>query len=256
MNQLHPCPRCGPANLIAHAFCSSCGTSVSSLKRKHGWKRFFGAFTICVGIVWTTACYSEKKHAPSSSQPPTSSLARSNVTPTPGIQALELTSAQHLAEARRALTDGYKPNKDPKKASWGEVAAARWHLKAIGPSAPEYHEAQELLKEAAHREQQIELASSRPEAKPSPKAAESDAAGSQIGNYSPHTTNTAPAPVDTRRQPPPPAGQTDEITVYVTRTGAKYHRAGCRYLSRSMIPVSLSDAKLSYSACSVCRPPQ
>jgi hypothetical protein len=27
------------------------------------------------------------------------------------------------------------------------------------------------------------------------------------------------------------------ITVYVTRTGAKYHRDGCRYLSRSKIPM-------------------
>lgn len=47
-----------------------------------------------------------------------------------------------------------------------------------------------------------------------------------------------------------------ETTVYVTRTGEKYHRDGCRYLSRSRIPVSLKDAKLGYSACSVCRPPQ
>jgi hypothetical protein len=28
------------------------------------------------------------------------------------------------------------------------------------------------------------------------------------------------------------------ITVYVTGTGAKYHRDGCRYLSRSKIPMS------------------
>lgn len=33
--------------------------------------------------------------------------------------------------------------------------------------------------------------------------------------------------------------------VYVTRTGSKYHRDGCRYLSRSRIPISLRDAKAS-----------
>lgn len=45
-------------------------------------------------------------------------------------------------------------------------------------------------------------------------------------------------------------------TVYITRTGEKYHSQGCRYLSRSCIPVSLSDAKSQgYSACSVCDPP-
>lgn len=48
-----------------------------------------------------------------------------------------------------------------------------------------------------------------------------------------------------------------EITVYITRTGAKYHQAGCRYLSRSCIPISLSDAQASgYDACSVCDPPE
>jgi hypothetical protein len=44
--------------------------------------------------------------------------------------------------------------------------------------------------------------------------------------------------------------------VYVTRTGEKYHRGSCRHLSRSKIPISLADAKLSYGACKVCRPPR
>ncbi len=45
------------------------------------------------------------------------------------------------------------------------------------------------------------------------------------------------------------------ITVYITRTGSKYHQAGCRYLSRSMIPISLENAKQRYGPCSVCTPP-
>jgi len=48
----------------------------------------------------------------------------------------------------------------------------------------------------------------------------------------------------------------DEETVYITRTGRKYHRAGCRYLSRSMIPISLEDAQAEYEPCSVCEPPE
>jgi micrococcal nuclease len=48
----------------------------------------------------------------------------------------------------------------------------------------------------------------------------------------------------------------ESATVYVTRTGAKYHRAGCRFLRRSAIPISLEEAKKHYSPCSVCRPPQ
>jgi len=46
------------------------------------------------------------------------------------------------------------------------------------------------------------------------------------------------------------------VTVYVTRTGKKYHRDGCRYLRQSRIPMSLKDAKANgYTPCSVCRPP-
>ncbi len=44
--------------------------------------------------------------------------------------------------------------------------------------------------------------------------------------------------------------------VYVTKTGSKYHAAGCRYLSKSMIPMKLSEAKQRYGPCSVCNPPQ
>jgi hypothetical protein len=45
-------------------------------------------------------------------------------------------------------------------------------------------------------------------------------------------------------------------TVYITNTGECYHRAGCRYLSHSCIPIKLSAAKAQgYRACKVCRPP-
>ena len=41
--------------------------------------------------------------------------------------------------------------------------------------------------------------------------------------------------------------------VHITRSGTKYHAAGCRYLSKSDIPISRSDAiRRGYSACSVC----
>ena len=43
-------------------------------------------------------------------------------------------------------------------------------------------------------------------------------------------------------------------TVYITRTGAKYHRGSCRYLRYSKIPITLENAKRSYGPCSVCRP--
>jgi competence protein ComEC len=46
-------------------------------------------------------------------------------------------------------------------------------------------------------------------------------------------------------------------TVYITRTGKKYHREACRYLTASEIPISLKGAKAKgYTACKVCRPPE
>lgn len=46
----------------------------------------------------------------------------------------------------------------------------------------------------------------------------------------------------------------DSTTVYITRTGKKYHRGSCSYLRSSKIPISLTDAKQQYSPCSVCNP--
>ncbi len=44
-------------------------------------------------------------------------------------------------------------------------------------------------------------------------------------------------------------------TVYITKTGSKYHRNGCRCLSKSKIPVSLKDAKKrGYDPCGICKP--
>jgi len=68
-----------------------------------------------------------------------------------------------------------------------------------------------------------------------------------------------PAPVVDEPEAEPDLAAADddeESTVYVTRTGKKYHRAGCRYLSRSMIPISLEDAQAEYDPCSVCDPPE
>lgn len=47
-----------------------------------------------------------------------------------------------------------------------------------------------------------------------------------------------------------------EVTVYVTKTGAKYHRDGCQYLRKSQIAISLNNATLQgYTPCSKCSPP-
>lgn len=64
---------------------------------------------------------------------------------------------------------------------------------------------------------------------------------------------TPPAPTKMAPRPTPPQA---DVTVYVTRTGAKYHRAGCSSLSKSAIPMSLRAAVAAgYGPCQRCRPP-
>jgi hypothetical protein len=49
--------------------------------------------------------------------------------------------------------------------------------------------------------------------------------------------------------------KTHSDTVYVTKTGRKYHRDGCRSLRSSSIAILLEEAKKSYEPCTVCSPP-
>lgn len=68
------------------------------------------------------------------------------------------------------------------------------------------------------------------------------------------TPKAAEAPTVT--DAPAAPSQEQSVTVYITRTGKKYHRDGCQYLRQSKIPISLEDAKQYYTPCSVCNPPQ
>ena len=48
-----------------------------------------------------------------------------------------------------------------------------------------------------------------------------------------------------------------DTTVYITRTGKKYHRDGCRYLSQSKIPIDIKDAVArGLTPGSVCNAPR
>lgn len=51
--------------------------------------------------------------------------------------------------------------------------------------------------------------------------------------------------------------ETKSVTVHMTKTGSKYHSAGCQYLKKSDIEISLDDAKaLGLTPCSKCHPPK
>lgn len=65
-----------------------------------------------------------------------------------------------------------------------------------------------------------------------------------------------------RCDPPPCSSSENEgdddqdVTVYITKSGSKYHTEACGYLRKTKIPIKLKDAcDRGYSPCSRCSPP-
>ena len=52
------------------------------------------------------------------------------------------------------------------------------------------------------------------------------------------------------------SGVDGEATVYVTRTGRKFHRDGCKHLRSRTFAIPLAEAMLDYSPCRTCKPLQ
>jgi hypothetical protein len=232
MNPTRPCPRCGRQVISTIAFCPACGERIAPQSKSISLKLVLGALAVFAGLLWVVAISSQTQRGTMPTPAPQAQLlASSALTPAaPVAQTLELTSAQHLSEARRALADGYKPNKDPQKTSWGEVAAARWHLKSIGQGAPEYREAQELLKEVAKRERQELAAKAAAEAQ---ATRASDEPAGEAGEGSSAATTTTPAPPakqaaqstagETSVQPTSPGGSSSD-DYYTNAYGKRVRR--------------------------------
>ena len=53
--------------------------------------------------------------------------------------------------------------------------------------------------------------------------------------------------------PPAPKDPVKD-TVYVTKTGKKYHRGTCLYLKKSKVAISRKKAVKRYQPCKVCKP--
>lgn len=111
---------------------------------------------------------------------------------------------------------------------------------------------------------EVELDEPTHEATATPVPAETDAARAVSSPVPAPTTTPEPAeeqaPTESgsdSASEPAPSEADDVTTVYVTRTGEKYHREGCQYLRQSCIPIGLEAAKArGYMPCSKCRPPR
>lgn len=79
-----------------------------------------------------------------------------------------------------------------------------------------------------------------------------DGTGAQQSNGADSSTNSTDNSVSAENN-----SANEAVTVHITKTGKKYHRAGCRYLKDSDSEVTLDEAKsLGLSPCGVCNPPQ
>jgi hypothetical protein len=225
MNPPNSCPRCGRPSLAGVKFCAACGSNISSASTGVGWKLLFGALALFVGVLWAAVVLTQTQPAAqltgAAQQQALLGQGATNAAQPAPSPSLTLTSAQHLSEARRALADGYKPNKDPQKAQWGEVAAAKWHLKAIGATAAEYREAQELLREVARRERQIELARKKVEKDEGSEEATADT--DEDDPDEPSAAASSPSASTAARQSPaastPKAGGTSSNDYYTNSEG-------------------------------------
>lgn len=128
---------------------------------------------------------------------------------------------------------------DPGAVAQIEVVRLREDLKRLqAENAQLRAEVQRLKKQVANLQAKLSAAQRAPTAAPG------------VPRPAPRTPVVTPTPRERKAEP------AEEVTVYITRTGKKYHRGGCRYLSKSQIPISLSEAKRSHGPCSVCSPPR
>lgn len=102
------------------------------------------AFFIFVGVAILNGILSTTPQKPVTKQP------------VKQVQA-EMTPSQHLTAAKKALADGYKPDKDPMKTTWGNITQAEEHLKAIKKydNDEEKKESQKLWDEIERRKKEI-----------------------------------------------------------------------------------------------------
>jgi len=67
--------------------------------------------------------------------------------------------------------------------------------------------------------------------------------------------NPAPGSNESASMASAPASGSESDIVHATRTGKRYHREGCRFLSKSDIPMTRAEAEAKgLTPCSVCQP--
>ncbi len=96
-----------------------------------------------------------------------------------------------------------------------------------------------------------------PEPKPDPAREPAKEPAKDTTKQTANTTtpSSATTPAANKPKVEQPKADPKQSIVYITNTGAKYHRSGCRHLSKSKISINLKDAQArGYTPCKVCSP--
>ena len=136
---------------------------------------------------------------------------------------------------------------DPVKCSFDgkKDQAARISLKLDAASMAKIEAEKEAERQKAEAEAAAKAAEEEAAAQ---KAAEEEAAAAAAAEQEAAAAAAAAAAASG-------GGGSGDVTVYITKTGEKFHRDGCQYLRKSQIPISRSNAiAQGYGACSRCNP--
>ena len=130
--------------------------------------------------------------------------------------------------------------------------AKRAEEEALAKAEADRKAAEEAAAQAEAEKKAAEEEAARVEAER--KAAE-EAAKAEAEEKARQEAAAAEAAAEAQAQVEAQAGDTNGYTVYITKTGEKYHSGGCRYLKKSKIAIDINDASAQgYEPCSVCNP--
>lgn len=162
----------------------------------------------------------------------------------PALPPLEMFQPTSIAKRPQREQAGYTGQERPRRPGRQSKHRFKWWYAAIAVvfvallATP----GKEDNKEEPQQENAV-YATMEPTASPEPTAEPTSEATAVVGFTSPPAATS------------PPVQEQAQTIVYVTSTGSKYHRAGCRHLSDSKIEITLEEAKRNYEPCGTCHPP-
>jgi len=165
-------------------------------------------------------------------------------------------SSANKVEADKEATVAEVKAEADKAAKVAKVKAEADKAAAVAQAKAEADKAIAVAQAKAEADKAVVVAQAKAEADKAVEVAQAKAIADQsVATAQAKVQADQAAEVQANVQVDQAASQNINQTVYITKTGKKYHSAGCRYLSKSEIAIKKSVAvDEGYTACSVCNP--